>query len=283
MNIGISPALAERSEAWALHDFVLGAPSPVRAALDMESLRLAGGVVLSMRNDPTEFWSKALGFGFEEPVTAGLIEEVVDFYRSQDTPMAVIQLAPAVLPEDWADICARTNLTAGSSWLKLGCGVDTAMARIADPARPGPDVRISPVEAGQAADWGAVMMRGFGMPAEGYAEMSASSVGRKGWHPYGAWDGDEPVATATMRVHQDTAQFFGAATLPGARRRGAQSGLLAARIRAAKAVNCRWLVAETGVEAPGSHNSSLHNMKRAGFDILYERRNWIWRASGSTR
>jgi hypothetical protein len=36
------------------------------------------------------------------------------------------------------------------------------------------------------------------------------------------------------------------------------------------------LVAETGAEAPGTHNSSLHNMLRLGFEVAYERPNWTW-------
>jgi hypothetical protein len=275
----IPPALVEQSEAEALYDFEFGAPSQVRAALGMESFRIGGGVVLSMRNDPTQFWSKTLGLGFEEPVTAELIEEVCGFYRAQETPMAVIQLAPSVLPEDWADICAKMNISAGSPWVKLVCDTDVAVARSEERAEPETELRVGPVEAGQAREWASVMLGVFGMPQEGLAEMVVSSVGRPDWHPYAAWDGEDLVATGTMHVHQSAAQFFSGATLPHARHRGGQSGLLTARARAADAAGCRWLVAETGAETPGTHNSSLHNMLRIGFSVLYERQNWIWQST----
>ncbi|WP_433273223.1 hypothetical protein ACQPZA_21775 [Pseudonocardia xinjiangensis] len=32
-----------------------------------------------------------------------------------------------------------------------------------------------------------------------------------------------------------------------------------------------------GAEGPGEHNQSLHNMRRAGFSVRYERANWVWR------
>jgi hypothetical protein len=70
---------------------------------------------------------------------------------------------------------------------------------------------------------------------------------------------------------------FGATTLPAARRRGAQSALIAARAAAARAAGCAWLVGETFAEGPGRHNSSLHNMLRAGMSVCYERPNWTWR------
>src|SRR5690348_14185709 len=86
MTANIPPARAEQSEAAALYDVETRAPAHTRASLGIEAARIGGGVALSIRNDPTEFWSKALGSGFEEPVTAELIAEVCDFYRSQETP-----------------------------------------------------------------------------------------------------------------------------------------------------------------------------------------------------
>ncbi|MFC4031609.1 GNAT family N-acetyltransferase [Streptomyces polygonati] len=279
VNAVIPPALAEQSEAEALHDLETSAPQHVRAALGMEAVRLGGGVVLSMRDDPTRFWSKALGFGFDEPVTLELMEEVCGFYRKQGTPLAVVQLAPSVLPEDWAEICARTGLTAGSAWVKLACATRDALARADAPGRPADGLRAAPVTAAHAATWGSVMLRAFGMPADGgLADMVVSSVGGPDWRPFAAWDGEELVGTGTLRVKGDAGQFVAGATLPHARGRGGQSALLAARARAADEAGCRWLVAETGAEEPGTHNSSLHNMLRLGFEVQYERRNWIWRA-----
>lgn len=277
MTTGIPPALAEQSEAEALYDFESRTPAHVQAALGMESLRVGGGVVLSVREDPTQFWSKALGFGFDEPVTAELIGQICAFYRSQRTPVAVLQFAPSVLPEDWAEICAKENISAGSTWVKLVCDVETAIARIEQNAPLAPELRVGPVAAEQAAEWASVMMRAFEMPEENFAEMAAGCVGRPGWHPYGIWDGEEIVGTAAMHIHEDAAQFFGGAALPSHRRRGGQTALLAARAKAAHAAGCRWLVAETGAEQPGGHNTSLHNMLRTGFEVLYERRNWTWR------
>jgi hypothetical protein len=85
------------------------------------------------------------------------------------------------------------------------------------------------------------------------------------------------IATANLFVHGEVGSLNSAATLPGHRNQGAQSGLLAARAKEAADAGCRWLVAETGKPADGSANPSLTNMLRSGLRPLYHRQNWIWR------
>lgn len=279
MNAVVPPTIAERSEAEAMYRFETEAPGSVRAALGMNAARIGGGVVLSMRNDPTHYWSKALGFGVTTPVTAEVIHEVCDFYRSEGTAQAVLQIAPAFLPEDWDDIRGREGITAGSSWVKLVCPVDEAVARAEALEPPAAGIRVALLEPEHAQEWGAVVTRAFGMPEEHYAHMTAASASRPGWHPFAAWLDGEIVGTGTMHVHGDAAQMFAGAVLPHARKRGGQTALLAARARRARELGCGVLVAETGAEAPGTHNSSLHNMLRLGFQVAYERRNWVWRSS----
>ncbi|MFE2422519.1 GNAT family N-acetyltransferase [Streptomyces hokutonensis] len=275
MTTVVQPSVAEQSEAETLYRFQTETPESVRTALGMSATRIGGGVVLSMRNDSTHFWSKALGLGVTEPVTAQLVAEICDFYRAERTPQAVLQIAPAFLPEDWPEICAREGIVRAPSWVKLVCPADEAVAR-ADALDKPDGIQVTPLAAEEALEWGTVMMRAFGTPVEHYAEMAAATVTRPGWHPYGAWLDGELVGTGTLLVRGGTAQMFAGAVLPHARGRGGQTALLAARARTARKLGCRVLVAETGAERAGTHNSSLHNMLRLGFEVAYERPNWRW-------
>jgi hypothetical protein len=175
----ITHALAEQSEAETLYDVETGAPAATKAGLGMASIRVGGGVAVSVRDDPTGYWSKALGFGFGEPVTAALIDEIGDFYRSQKTPMAVLQLAPSVLPGDWAGICAKANLSAAGSWVKLARDLSAGQGR--PPAQLGADLRTGRIEAGHAREMASIMLRAFGMPEQHLSGMLAAVVGRPGW------------------------------------------------------------------------------------------------------
>jgi GNAT superfamily N-acetyltransferase len=263
-------ALAEGVEAEFMYQYESLAPPSARSTLGITTTRIGGGVALSMRHDVTGYWSKALGFGFGEPVTRDLVDRVVDFYRAEDSRGATIQIAPSALPPDWDDIHTGHGISPGSSWVKLACPIDAF--------RPGhTGMRVGPVAPEAASEWASVILRGFGMPEEGLAEMLAASVGHPAFRPFAVWDGDEMVAGANLFVHGEIGSLNAAATLPGHRNRGAQSALLAARAKEAENAGCRWLVAEAGLPKEGSANPSLNNMIAAGMRTLYNRQNWIWR------
>jgi len=262
-------AFAESAEAEFMYQYESMAPNAVKAQLGISTTRIGGGVVLSMRDDVTGYWSKAVGFGVTEPVTAALIDEVLEFYRSESSPGAVIQIAPSALPDDWEQLAAGRNICAQDAWVKLVCRVEDFGA----PVRT--ELRVGPVPEGSTREWAAVTLRGFGMPEEGLGEMMAAAIAHPAFRPFAAWDGDEMVATANLFIHRDVGSLNSAATLVDHRAKGAQSALLAARARAAEEAGCRWLVAETGV-AHDRSNASLNNMLRFGLRPLYERQNWSW-------
>lgn len=260
----------ERVEAESLFQLENGAPESVRSGLGITAAHVAGGVLVAMRHDPVPLWSRAIGFGFDEPVTAGLLAELVDFHREHGSAVAIFQLAPAVLPDDWADIATAAGLRPGAHWVKLAHD----LTRLPDADT---DLRVTTVDAGSAAEWAVTLLRGFESAGKGLEEMFAATVHTPGFRLYAAWDGDDLVAAAMTYRRADVVHMSGAATLPSHRNRGAQSALLARRLADARAEGCTLAVAETGKEAPGQHNDSLRNMHRCGFRTLYARRNWLWR------
>jgi GNAT superfamily N-acetyltransferase len=262
--------LLETAEAESVWGYETNTSPEVMERFGMASARIGGGVALAVRHDATNYWSRALGFGFTEPVTAELVASITDFYRGNGNPIAVLNLAPSVLPADWDQICAKEGITAGSTWVKL--------ARPAGPvATPETALRVAEIEVSDAESWATVLTRGFGMPEDMLVPMSKGVVGQPGWTAYGAYEGDQLVAAAALLISGEVAEFCGAATLPEHRGKGAQSALLAARAQKAVAEGVKWFSAETGKPDEGEKNSSLNNMTRAGFEIQYDRRNWVWR------
>ncbi|GAA0463668.1 hypothetical protein Ade02nite_30470 [Paractinoplanes deccanensis] len=265
----LSAARAEAVEAEFMLRSLTGSPAADRELLGLAARRIGGGVVLSASRDPIGFLSRALAF--TEPVTGELVDQVLAFFRTEDTRAATLQIAPGSLPADWAEICrARGIESHGRGLIKLGAPIE----RVAASARSGP--RVTPVSEADAARWAAVLVEAFEFPREGYPGLMAAPVGLAGFHPYALWDGDTIVGGANLFVDGDVASFNTGAVLPAYRNRGGQTALLAARAAKARELGCRWVVAETGVPVEGTSNPSLNNMLRAGLETWYVRPQFRW-------
>lgn len=276
MRTSVPIGLAEQTEIRAYVDFATGAPAPVRESLGIGLRRVGSALALAIREDSSRFFNRAGGFDAAGAVTADALGQVCDFYRELGVQRGSFMIAPPLLPPDWPATAGRLNLTEGGRYVKLECEIETALSAADGVAALEPGLRIGVIEPDQAHEWATVMMTVFGFTAPGMIEMAASCVGKPNWRQYAVWEGEQIIAVGGVFINGACADMFGAATLPRGRGRGAQSALLTARARAAEAAGCRWLVAETGAENPGDHNTSLHNMLRAGFEPLYDRATWLW-------
>jgi hypothetical protein len=79
----------------------------------------------------------------------------------------------------------------------------------------------------------------------------------------------EPIAAAGLSMATDIALFAGAATIPSARKRGAQAALFQARLEFAAARGSDLAMVVT---QPGS--GSQRNAERQGFRPVYSRTKW---------
>ncbi len=266
--------LAESVETHLMFGMTTIEPS-LRARLGITGRRFGRGVAISVRNDPSHYWSRAQGFGFDQPVTAQLIGQVVDFYREAGTASANLHLPPDVLPADWDEIRETYGLAPGGTVVKLIR--DTAPV---EPAKT--SLRVGPVDPADEAAvraWADVQILAFEMPdPDGLlTEMLAALCDVPDFQPYAAWDGDKLVATAGLYVEGEIGECVSASTLPEYRGRGVQSALIALRVQDALEAGCQWVAAETGKPAEGRQNPSLDNLRRAGFRILYDRSSWVWK------
>ena len=122
-------------------------------------------------------------------------------------------------------------------------------------------------------DVGATFVAGYGLP-ESMVPWFSAVPGRDGWSCYVAYDG---VAACRLRPplrrRRGAGWLGGAATLPEFRGRGAQTAMLAARIRRAAELGCEVVVTETGEQVADRPSRSYRNIERAGFELRYLRPN----------
>jgi GNAT superfamily N-acetyltransferase len=259
-------------------EFVLqrvGLASPaVKERLGINTARIGGGIVSVMANDPTgAFFNVAVGLGQSEPVTPAVVEEVLAFATEAGAPALIFQIAPAADPGEWPELLTANGIAPSRSWVKFAARQSAAPAYETD-------LRLARIGPEQAEQFARLFVAGFEMPAgEGLEEwlVEMPTWTDHGFVTYGAWDGPELVAAATLFLGPHSAVLAGAATLPAYRGRGAQSALMSVRISDALGTGAEWITSETGAETPDSPNPSLHNMRRLGLGEQYERTNWIWR------
>jgi hypothetical protein len=255
--------MIEDAEAAAYADQLAAAPVDWKCAAEQTS---AGWFLIAPTLDMLLF-NRLVGWGLNSPARRDDVEAALVRYRSAGLVHCGVQLSPAAKPVEFAEWLDDAGLVRGDCWSK----VYRAAGDVPVIATP---LGVEEIGEEDAGIFASVACAAFGMPSQ-LEPWIASIVGRPGWHHYLAFDGEEPVASAALFVRGEVGWLGIAGTLPSARRRGAQGALMARRLNDGRALGCRWFVTETGEDRPDRPNPSFHNMMRLGFDLAYQRPNYL--------
>ena len=144
-------------------------------------------------------------------------------------------------------------------------------------AEPPPPVdtalRVEHVGSDHGADFGEVVAAGYEL--DPFTAAWLAELPRTSWRCYVAYDDDDPAGAAALYMLDGVGYLCFAATRPEHRRKGAQSALLAARIRDAVEAGCTQLFTETGERIPLKPSNSYRNILRFGFAEDYLRPNYL--------
>ena len=209
------------------------------------------------------------GLGLERSVDDALFDELVALYRDA----GCTRFAMAVAPID--DAAATAALLE-----RRGARRVTTREKLVRSTADGPHVdvplRIAMARADDRETLERIVIESFGWKPEP-ASLLFAGAGGDVVHHYLAWDDDEPVAMGTLVVAGDTAWLGLGATLPAFEGRGAQSALIARRVRDAARLGATLAVVETQLGTPEHPVRSNRNLRRLGFAPAYLRPTYIWR------
>ena len=260
--------VAEQAEAAVIESLFGMFDDQQQQALGVASARIGGGVAVRMAAAPDiAMFTRAFALGIGEPLTGDVIDEATEFLAAAGGTFACLQIAPMQETPEVLDALDQRGYRRGHTWAKM-------MRATGATSEASTDLRIERLSADRGEQMARVQIAGFEMP-DILVPWSARQASTPGWHCWGAFDGDDMVACAMLFVHDGAGHLSGAATLPEHRGRGAQGALMKARIDYATERGLHWITAETGSETPEEPNPSLHNMHRAGLELLYHRQNWI--------
>jgi ribosomal protein S18 acetylase RimI-like enzyme len=257
-------------DADAAEDLAASAPEPHARAFGIRSLRFGTGVLSFATGIDVLALNRAVGFGMDEPVTEAVIDEILDLYRAAGARRFFFQASPFARPAHLAEMLRSRGLEHYNGWMKLYRETDPL------PESAG-TLEVRAVGPERGPEFAASIATAFDMPDPVRPWLEAW-VGRPGWRHYMAFDGAQPVATGALFFKGQCGYLTFASTSAEHRRRGAQSALIAERIRAAREAGCRWVMVETAVDLPEKPAPSFHNVRRLGFQVAYTRPNFIWKA-----
>lgn len=208
--------------------------------------------------------NRVVGLGVERPAT----EDDVDAALAAVGPGVsfYVAVAPDAKPAELPAWLEARGLEPGWGWMVFRRGVD-------EPPVVESSIRLMPVEDGDAArTFARIARESYGLPPTSEPTLEATTT--VGWRCWLALDGGEPIGAAGMYVSAGVGYLGIGATLPAHRGRGAQTALLAGRIREAGRLGCDIVVTETGERGEGRPSNSYRNILRAGFEEVAVTANW---------
>jgi GNAT superfamily N-acetyltransferase len=262
--------LVEHAEANAWADLQESLPAPFRHQLGVAVVRAHGGVCLIAAHSPALAINRALGFGFEQPLSLESLDAVIASYAAANVATFILQWSPEAQPPDAADMLTARGFVRASHIAKM-------VRQLSDAADVEPRSRtltIREIGREHALVFEQIVAQPLGVPP-GLEIGVRSTLGKPAWRFYLAFDGDRPIAGAALYIRGDHAWCGLGATIEEARGRGAQTALIERRLHDAAAAGCRWISADTLVGVVPGSVQSRRNLERLGFTTLYERPNYL--------
>jgi GNAT superfamily N-acetyltransferase len=264
-------ALAELVEAEAWAQMQLARSTESRAQLGITAHRHDGATTIATRDCPELSVNRVFALGVETPATPNLLEKIIREYRDAGVERFIMQLSPIARPVELRDWLAERGCQQRGTLVKLVRTTDDASAlSTRNDRNDRGDIRVVEISGAERDTFIEIVGAPLQVPPAMRLELCAT-MGTPGWRFYLAYMDARPIAGAAMYVGEDAAWCGLAATMQAERGRGAQSALFVRRIQDAAAAGCRWVTAETLPERPDRPNPSLRNMRRLGFEELYER------------
>lgn len=263
MNVDLALARRiERAEAMA-NAATVEAHRSLEPACDAEWTEIGG--LYAMFDGPDSPITQTFGLGVFEPFLAEEFRRAEEFFsgRSAATSHEVCAFAAR---ESLALLSAR-----GYSPIEASTVLVSSTTRDAGPTDT--PVRVRPIGRDEIPVWSRTSGLGWGSESpelasfiEGFGVVLAHAHGVTCF--LAELDG-APVAAAALNISNGVAILAGAATVPDARRKGAQNALLQARLAhaAARDIDIAMIVTQ-----PGS--ASQRNAERQGFRPVYTRAKW---------
>jgi len=220
----------------------------------------------AMFDGPESPVTQTFGLGIFEPLTPASLDRIEAFFFDKGAP-ANHETSPLANSGLW-DLLPQRGYRPIEFTSVLYCDLRHHATGAPEPS----NIEVSVSDANERELWATTAARGWAESlelVEILPNLMRTGASARGVTTFLARIDGLPIATAALNIQNNVAFLAGGATVPEARRKGAQRALLNARLRYAVGADCR--IAAMGA-APGS--TSQRNAEREGFRIAYTRTKW---------
>lgn len=255
----------ERTEARANADFV-----DTRARLEPDSgaAWIEVGGAFAMYDGAESPLTQTFGLGIFEDIKSEYLDEIESFYREHDAPV-FHEISPLTDQSHMTMLSER-----GYRPVELTTVMFRELGGVVAKRERNADLRTRVIEPEEVETWARTSADAWASEHEAFGEFmfkfGSISAQCEGSFPYIVELAGEPIAAAMLLIYDDVCILAGAATLPRARRLGAQTALLEDRLTKAAASGCKFAILGA---APGSQ--SQLNAQKNEFQIAYTRTKWM--------
>lgn len=242
-------------------------PAGIAAGLGLDWRPLDSGIATAASRTDVLAYNRVVALGVAAPAEPSDVDAATHFFATAGSPRFMVNLAPTATPPELPQWLLDRGFSLHNHWLKLWRDGQAPIEESRDP-------RVRPIGTEHAEAFARCEAEAFAMP-ETVIPWFAATVGRKHWHHYAAFDGDEPASFGALLVMGRVGWLGMASTKPAHRRQGMQSALIATRLHAAAELGCQVVVVETADDTLQKPNPSTHNLRRMGFQLAYRRPNWV--------
>jgi GNAT superfamily N-acetyltransferase len=218
----------------------------------------------AMFDGPESPLTQTFGLGIFDPFLDPEFDQVEQFFRERGAP-TFHEVSAFAAPETLNRLSAR-----GYSPFETSTVLVRPTTVAASDSGP---VTVRPIREDEVPLWSRIAAQGWASDAPelgAFLESLGAIIGRaRNVTSFFAELDGAPIATAGLNINNGIALLAGAATIPSARKQGAQRALLQARLAFAAA---RGIDLAMIVTAPGS--ASQRNAERQGFRPVYTRAKW---------
>jgi hypothetical protein len=254
----------ERAEGRANAEFV---DARQRAFPETNGRWIEAAGALAMFDGVDSPCTQTFGLGLNGPVSEAELAHIEEFFLSRGAHVdhEVCSLA------DWSLL--ELLPARGYRPIEMSSVVCQPIVRGLELCGMGVSIRVRPITPSEHELWARVSVAGWADAAPGLDEyllsLARANPYRERSHYFLAEIDGAAIATGAMSLFDGVALLAGASTIPQWRKRGAQSALLAARLRFAVENGC-----DLAMMAAQPGSGSQRNAERQGFRLAYTRTKW---------